>query len=173
MIPARHMSALIFSASQALTECLEMVQKLHIRACPTTGAFCSTSVLGRMLFLFPNLGWESSAGWSGNRCLPVPAWLLWGLRLFQVEPVRVVVKGKCFFRRAWLWSNQLCSFWVCSVWCYLNELGGKKHSWCVHVSFSCSKTSINELKIWVEFSNFRYFAAFSLKAFFTSEIYVS
>lgn len=99
MIPARHMSVLIFSASQAVTECLEMVQKLHIRACPASGAYSSTSVLGRMLFLFPNLGWENSAGWSGNRCLPVPAWLLWWLRLFQVEAVGAVVKGKCFFKR--------------------------------------------------------------------------
>lgn len=56
MIPARHMSVLIFSASQAVTECLEMVQELHIRACPASGAYSSTSVLGRMLFLFPDLG---------------------------------------------------------------------------------------------------------------------
>lgn len=100
MIPARHMSVLIFSASQAVTECLEMVQKLHIRACPASGAYSSTSVLGRMLFLFPNLGWENSAGWSGNRCLPVPAWLLWWLRLFQVEAVGAVVKGKCFLKES-------------------------------------------------------------------------
>lgn len=77
MIQARHMIVLIFSASQAVTESLEVVQKLHIRASPASGAYSSASVLERMSFLFPNPGRENSSGWAGNWCLPVPAWLSW------------------------------------------------------------------------------------------------
>lgn len=75
MIQARHMIVLIFCASQAVTGSLEIVQKLCIRARPTSGACSSTSVLERMLLLFPNPGQGNSGGWSGNWCLPVPAWL--------------------------------------------------------------------------------------------------
>lgn len=56
MIQARHMIVLNFSASQAVTESLEMVQKLCICVRLSSGAYSSTCVLERMLFLFPDLG---------------------------------------------------------------------------------------------------------------------
>lgn len=62
MIQARHMIVLIFSASQAVTESLEIVQKLRIRASPASGAYSSASARERMSFLFPNPEREKSGG---------------------------------------------------------------------------------------------------------------
>lgn len=62
MIQARHMIVLIFSASQAVTESLEIVQKLRIRARPASGAYSSASVPARMSCPFPNAGRENSGG---------------------------------------------------------------------------------------------------------------
>lgn len=82
MIQARHMVVLILSASQAVTESLEIVQKLHVQARPASGAYSSTSVCERMWFVVPDPGRENGDGCSRNRCFLLPAWLSWRLMLF-------------------------------------------------------------------------------------------
>lgn len=141
MIPARHTSVLIFSASQAVSECLEMIQKLHIRPVPPAVLVAAHLSLGGCC--------SSSLGWAGlgEQCCwirkPAPSgtWLLWGLRLFQVEAISVVVRGKCFLAESQTLIQP--TVWLLSLFCLLLSKLRRKKTFlvCPSVSFS-SKTFI-------------------------------
>lgn len=88
-IRAKHTIVLNFSASRAVTERLETVQELRIRARPASGACCSASVLGRVSLLFPSPGREDSGGdgeTGALRYLPGAGgnWCSPGLRRFML-----------------------------------------------------------------------------------------